>query len=240
VWDWRIACGILAAGTALLIPVAFGLRVPKSSSAAAPAGAASLRQALSEATSHTGFWMLTLSFFVCGFHVTYVQTHLPAFLTDRGLTTTVAAQSLALIGLFNILGSFGAGWLGTRYRNRYLLAIVYALRALIFLPLIVLPMTPLLALLFSAAMGLLYLSTVVPTSAIVAQIFGPRYFSTLYGIVFGSHQLGGFLGSWLGGRVFDYTGTYDAMWWIAIGLAVVAALLAAPVKDAPLHRHAAA
>lgn len=239
-WDWRVACGILAICAALIIPIAFGLRVPPSTGAKPPAGAASLRQALAEATGHSGFWLLTSSFFVCGFHVSYVQTHLPAFLTDRDMTPAVAAQALAFIGLFNVFGSFAAGWIGTRFRNRYLLAIVYLLRAVIFLPLILLPMTPTLAIVFSMFMGLFYLSTVVPTSSIVAQIFGPRYFSTLYGIVFGSHQLGGFLGSWLGGRVFDLTGSYDTMWWVAIALALLAAGLAAPLRDAPLHRPATA
>ncbi|MFN0301157.1 MAG: MFS transporter [Burkholderiales bacterium] len=239
-WDWRVASGILALCAALIIPIAFGLRPPAPGTAKPPAGAASLRLALAEATGHSGFWLLTTSFFVCGFHVSYVQTHLPAYLSDRGMTPAVAAQALAFIGLFNIFGSFAAGWLGTRYRNRYLLAGVYLLRAVIFLPLILLPMTPALAIAFSMLMGLLYLSTVVPTTTIVAQIFGPRYFSTLYGIVFGSHQLGGFLGSWLGGRVFDLTGSYDTMWWIAIGLALAAAALAAPLRDAPIHRPATA
>ena len=239
-WDWRIACGILAVCAAIIIPIAFGLRAPSTANVAPPVGAASLRQALGEAVGHSGFWLLTTSFFVCGFHVSYVQTHLPAFLSDRGMTPAVAAQALALIGLFNIFGSFAAGWIGTRFRNRYLLASVYILRAVIFLPLILLPMTPALAIVFSMFMGLLYLSTVVPTTTIVAQIFGPRYFSTLYGIVFGSHQLGGFIGSWLGGRMFDLTGSYDTMWWLSIGLAIAAALLAAPLKDAPLHRPATA
>ncbi len=239
-WDWRVASGLLAVCAALIIPIAFGLRPPASTSGKPPAGAASLRLALAEATGHSGFWLLTTSFFVCGFHVSYVQTHLPAYLTDRGMTPMVAAQALAFIGLFNIFGSFAAGWIGTRFRSRYLLASVYALRAVIFLPLILLPMTPALAIVFSMFMGLLYLSTVVPTTTIVAQIFGPRYFSTLYGIVFGSHQLGGFLGSWLGGRMFDLTGSYDTMWWIAIALALVAAGLAAPLRDAPLHRPATA
>jgi predicted MFS family arabinose efflux permease len=240
-WDWRAACQILAVVMLLLIPLAWGLRDRgHHGQGAAAGGAVTLRDALAEATRHSGFWLLTASFFVCGFHVSFINTHLPAYLSDRGMSANVAANSLALVGLFNIFGSFASGWLGGRYRQRYILALVYLARAVIFVPLLVLPMTPTLAIVFSALMGLLYLSTVAPTSGIVAQIFGPRHFSMLYGIVFGSHQLGGFLGSWLGGSLFDRTGSYDVVWWLSIGLALAAAALAAPVRDAPLHKPAAA
>ena len=158
------------------------------------------------------------------------------FLSDRGLSANVAAQALAFVGLFNIVGSLASGWLGGHLKNRSILVCLYLLRAAIFLPMIFMPMTPALALTFAAAMGLLYLSTVAPTSGIVAQIFGPKYFSMLYGIVFASHQFGAFFGAWLGGRLFDTTGSYEAVWWIAIGLALVAALLMWPVREAPLQR----
>lgn len=237
-YEWRAALQILAIVGAVMIPLAFGL-AEKRAPMKPGTGPASWREALSEASGTPGFWLLTSSFFVCGFHVSFVSTHLPAFLTDRGVSGNIAAQSLAFVGLFNIFGSFASGWLGGKYHNQYILAVVYAGRALIFLPLLLLPMTPMLALTFSAAMGLLYLSTVAPTSGLVAQIYGPRHFSMLYGFVFGGHQIGGFLGAWLGGRLFDATGSYDVMWWLSIGLAIMAALLAAPIKDRPLRPAAA-
>lgn len=239
-WDWRMTNALMAIGAALMIPLAFGLRATERAAAAKPGGAASLREALREAAALPSFWFLTAAFFVCGFHVNFINTHLPAFLTDRGMTANVAAQALAFVGLFNIAGSLGAGWLGGHVKNRNILVFVYLMRAVIFLPLIFMPMSPALALVFAALMGLLYLSSVAPTSGIVAQIFGPKYFSTLYGIVFASHQFGGFLGSWLGGRLFDATGSYEIVWWIAIGLAVAAALLMTPVRETPLARPALA
>lgn len=234
-WEWQTTAMLLGIAAVLIVPLSLGLREKRTPAPAGAAGPANWRAALAEATGHSGFWLLTSSFFVCGFHVSFVSTHLPAFLSDRGMSGNVAAQALAFVGLFNILGSFTSGWLGGRYRHRRILATIYAARALIFLPLIFFPMTPVLALGFSAAMGLLYLSTVAPTSGIVAQVFGPRHFSMLYGVVFASHQLGGFLGAWLGGRLFDTTGSYEPMWWISIGLAVAAALLALPIDDRPLR-----
>lgn len=238
-WDWRTASQLLAIGALLVIPLAFGLRVARASGgpagAAAAAGPATWREALDEAARVPGFWLLTASFFVCGFHVSFVSTHLPAFLTDRGVSGNVAAQALAFVGLFNIIGSFASGWLGGRYRHRHILVAIYLARGLLFLPMVLMPMSNTLALVFSAVMGLLYLSTVAPTSGMVAQIFGSRHFSMLYGIVFASHQIGGFLGAWLGGRVFDATGSYDAVWWVSILLAVLAAILAAPINDKPLR-----
>lgn len=233
-YEWRASLQILAIVGAVMIPLAFGL-AERRAPARPGSGPASWREALSEASATPGFWLLTSSFFVCGFHVSFVSTHLPAFLTDRGVSGNIAAQSLAFVGLFNIFGSFASGWLGGRYHNQYILASVYAARAVIFLPLLLLPMTPALALAFSAAMGLLYLSTVAPTSGLVAQIYGPRHFSMLYGFVFGGHQIGGFLGAWLGGRLFDATGSYNVMWWISIALALAAAALAFPIKDRPLR-----
>ena len=232
-FDWRPSLEIMAVVVALIIPLAWGLREPGYGGNKGAAGL-TMGAVLKQASNHSGFWLLTASFFVCGFHVSFINTHLPSFLTDRGMTGNVAANALALVGLFNIFGSFASGWIGTRYRHRYILAIIYFLRAVIFLPLLFLPMTPALALGFSALMGLLYLSTVAPTSALVATIFGPRHVSMLYGIVFGGHQLGGFLGTWLGGSLFDRTGSYDIVWWLSIGLAIIAGLLALPIKDAPL------
>lgn len=242
-WDWRVACELLAISAAVIIPLAWGLRDMGTGGKTAPSAAGeptTFGAALREASGHSGFWLLTASFFVCGFHVSFINTHLPAYLSDRGMSGNVAANALALVGLFNIFGSLASGWIGGRCRQRYLLTSIYLARAAIFVPLLVLPMTPALAMAFSAAMGLLYLSTVPPTSGIVAQVFGPRNFSMLYGIVFGSHQIGGFLGSWLGGYFFDRTGSYDVVWWMSIGLALAAAALSAPIRDEPLRRPAPA
>ncbi|MEI6301816.1 MAG: MFS transporter [Betaproteobacteria bacterium] len=232
-YGWRAATVMLAVGAMLMLPLAFGLRekhVP------APAGTQSMGEALVEARGHTGYWLLNASFFVCGFHIAYVTTHLPAFFADKGLPGNIAAQAFALIGLFNIFGSQLFGWLGGRYRKRYLLTIIYASRSAIFIPLLLLPITPTLALVFSAALGFLWLGTVPPTSGLVAQIFGARYLSTLFGIVFASHQVGGFLGAWMGGVLFDRYQSYDIMWMISIGLGIFAALAALPIKDKTIVR----
>jgi len=237
--DWRTASLVLAVAATLMILLALGLRGESAPAAKARAtGAADWRSALAEATQHPGFRLLTASFFVCGFHVSFVQTHLVAFLSDRGLSATIAASALATVGLFNIFGSFGSGWLATRFPQRYVLSSIYIARALLFLPLVLLPVNAVGAMVFAALMGLLYLSTVAPTSGIVAQVFGPRHFSMLYGLVFASHQVGGALGAYLGGYLHDRTGSYDIVWTIAIALAVVAALLAMPIRDQPIPRPA--
>lgn len=239
-WDWRVTCIVLAVTMAAIIPLSLGLRLERGPQGTRPQGPANYRIALAEAWNSKGFWLLTMSFFVCGFHVSFIQTHLPAYLSDRGLSGNVAAIALALVGLFNVFGSLGAGFLGARYKQPYLLAMVYFLRSLVFLALIVLPLTPALALVFSACMGLLYLSTAAPTSAMVASIFGPKYFAMINGFVFMSHQIGGFVGSWLGGWVFDTTGSYMIIWWVSVGLGLIATALAAPINDNPIHRPAAA
>jgi len=234
-YGWRAATIMLAMGALMMLPLAFGLRekhVP------APAGSQSMGEALVEARGHTGYWLLNASFFVCGFHIAYVVTHLPAFFADKGLPGNIAAQAFALIGLFNIFGSQLFGWLGGRYRKRYLLTFIYASRSAIFLPLLFVPITPTVALVFSAALGFLWLGTVPPTSGLVAQIFGARYLSTLFGIVFASHQVGGFLGAWLGGVLFDRFQSYDIMWIISIGLGLLAAVAALPIKDKTIVRAA--
>lgn len=232
-YGWRAATVMLAMGALVMLPLAFGLR---ENHAPVVAGTQSMGEALLEARGHTGYWLLNASFFVCGFHIAYVVTHLPAFFADKGLPGSIAAQAFALIGLFNIFGSQLFGWLGGRYRKRYLLTFIYASRSAIFIPLLFLPITPTLALVFSAALGFLWLGTVPPTSGLVAQIFGARYLSTLFGIVFASHQVGGFLGAWLGGVLFDRYQSYDIMWMISIGLGFFAALAALPIKDKTIVR----
>jgi len=196
----------------------------------------SLREALHEAGGHNGYRLLICGFFVCGFHVAYIGTHLPAFVVDKGLAPQVGAWALGLVGLFNIVGSTLAGFIGGKINKPYLLSGIYFGRALLFIAFLIVPITDVTVLLFGAIMGLMWLSTVPVTSALVAQIFGPRYMGTLFGIVFFSHQLGAFLGAWLGGFVYDQTGSYDIVWWIAAGLGVVSGLLHLPINARPLPR----
>ena len=201
-----------------------------------PATPQSLSEALREARDHGGYRLLVCGFFVCGFHVAYVGTHFPAYVTDRGLQPEYGAWALSLVGLFNIVGSFAAGYLGGRFSKRRLLSYLYIGRALLFTAFLLLPTTGGTVLVFGAVMGLLWLSTVPVTSALVAQIFGARYMGTLFGIVFFSHQMGAFLGAWLGGYMYDLTGSYDTVWWIAVGLGLVSALLHWPIDERPVAR----
>lgn len=192
----------------------------------------SLTAAVGRAFRNRSYVLLTTGFFVCGFHVAFIAAHLPAFLTDEGLSDRTAAVALSLVGLFNIAGSFGAGWLGDRYRRRTLLSALYLLRAIVMTLFLAIPLTAGSALVFGAVMGILWLSTVPLTSGLVAALFGPRYLTTLFGIVFLSHQVGAFLGVWLGGRVFDQTGDYGPVWTIAVVLGIVAALVHLPIATA--------
>jgi len=190
-----------------------------------------LSAALRQAAGHRGYWLLTTGFFVCGFHVAFVGVHLPSYLSDVGMSSEWGAWSLALIGLFNVIGSFSAGILGDRFRKKNLLTILYFSRAVVILLFIVIPVSPITVLLFSATLGLLWLSTVPLTSGLVAQMFGPRYMGTLFGIVFFSHQIGSFLGVWLGGYFYDTTGSYMPVWWAGVALGVAAALVHFPIRD---------
>jgi len=232
-FGWVNALLVLAALSALIVPAAAAL-------AGKPAqgglGEQSLREAVGEATRHRGFLLLTAGFFVCGFHVAFVATHLPAYISASGLTALVGATALSLIGLFNILGTFGFGWLGGRYRLKRLLTLIYLLRALVIALFLAAPISPLSAYLFAGAFGFLWLSTVPLTSGLVGQIFGPRYMATLFGIVMFSHQIGAFFGAWLGGLSYDVTGSYDAVWTMAILLGLLAAVLHWPIADAPVAR----
>lgn len=194
----------------------------------------SLTEAVSEASRHGGYWYLTAGFFVCGFHVTFIATHLPAFIVDRGASPALGAAALALIGFGNIIGSLTCGVLGGRYPKKAVLAGLYLARSLVITLFILSPVDDLSILLFAAAIGMLWLGTVPLTSGLVAQMFGVRYMATLFGFVFFSHQLGAFLGAWLGGYVFDATGSYDMVWWIAVGLGLVAAALHLPIDDRPV------
>jgi MFS family permease len=195
-----------------------------------------MREAIGEAAGNRNYRLLTVGFFVCGFQVAFLAMHLPAYLQDSGMTASTSAIALALIGFFNIVGTYGCGVMGDKYPKRYLLSILYFCRAIVFILFITFPISEILVYLFSAMMGLLWLGTVPLTSGLVAQIFGAQYMSTLFGIVFFGHQLGSFVGVWAGGYLFDTTGTYDGVWYGAIILGFIAALMHLPISEQPLHR----
>jgi MFS family permease len=238
-FGWSTTLLALAALGALMVPLAVPLAEPRAAGAAR-APLRPLRQVLGEAVSHRGFWLLSFGFFVCGFHVVFIATHLPAFLVDRGLAPRTGAVVLALVGLFNIAGSWLAGWLGQRRSKPGLLVGLYLARAVVIAAFVLAPVTEESAWAFGAAMGLLWLSTVPLTNGTVASVFGVSDLAMLGGIVFFFHQVGAFLGGWLGGRLYVLTGSYDAVWWISVGLGVVAALLNVPVRETPVERLRAA
>lgn len=216
-----------------IIPLAYALR----GKATNPGGPdQSIPQALREAFGHGSYVLLVIGFFVCGFHIAFITTHLPPFIADMGLPVELGAWAIALIGLFNIIGSLGAGYLGQKLPKQKSLAAIYLLRSAAILAFILVPVSAASVLAFAAAMGLLWLSTVPFTSGLVAVMFGPRYMATLFGFVFFSHQIGAFLGVWLGGRLYDQTGSYDVVWWISIGLGVFAAIVHWPISEAPVAR----
>ncbi len=196
----------------------------------------SLGNALAEALSNRSFQLLTAGFFVCGFHITFVATHFPAYLVDKGLGTAIGATVLALIGLFNIFGSYIFGLWGDHAPKKLLLSGLYATRGVIIVIYLLLPVSAWSSMIFAAAMGFLWLGTVPLTSGLISQIFGVRYLSMLYGIVFLSHQIGAFFGAWVSGLLYDISGTYDAAWGISIALAVIAALLHLPIRAVPVPR----
>ncbi len=200
-----------------------------------PLAEGGLQAALREASRHPGFWYLNAGFFVCGFQVVFIAVHLPSYLADLGLTPDLAAMALALIGFFNIIGTWGCGLLGGHYSKKRLLFALYAVRALTIAVFLAIPKTETTVLAFAAAIGLLWLGTVPLTSGLVGQIFGVRYLSTLFGLVFFSHQVGSFLGVWLGGVVYTWTGSYDAIWLASIVLGVAAAILHLPIREQALR-----
>ena len=236
---WQGALFVLAAMALLIMPLAFGLREPAFGAAAPGRPRQGVRAALREAFAYPSFRWLTAGYFVCGFPVVFIGGHLPSYLKDQGLSPDVATTALALIGLFNVFGTYAAGALGQRLAKRHILAAIYALRGVAIVGFVLAPLTPWSVYLFSAAMGLLWLSTVPPTNAIVAQVFGVQYLSMLGGFVFLSHQVGSFMGVWLGGRLFDMTGSYTVVWWLAVALSVMATLANLPVRETAIPRPAA-
>ncbi len=237
-WGWQNALFVLGCAALAIAPLAIGLKEPKVAAAAGP-NTQSVGAALKEAFAYPSFRLLMAGYFVCGFQVVFIGVHLPSYLKDHGLAPGVATTALALIGLFNVFGTYAAGSLGQRLAKRHILAAIYLLRALAIVLFLAAPLTPWSVYVFASVMGLLWLSTVPPTNAIVAQIFGVHFMGMLGGFVFLSHQIGSFLGAWLGGVLYDGTGSYDVVWWIAVALGVFAALINLPVRETPIVRPAA-
>lgn len=229
---------LVFAGLVALVPLlAIALRgksdLPKEQN---PANDQKLSAAVAEAFRTRGFILLTIGFFVCGFHVAFITVHLPPYIADLGLDPAWGATAIALIGLCNIVGSLAAGYIGGRYSKPIFLSLIYIGRSIAIFVFIMLPITPFSVLVFAGVMGLLWLSTIPPTSGLVAVMFGPRYMATLFGFVFLSHQIGSFLGVWLGGKLYDETGSYDAIWWCGIVLGIFAAIIHWPIEEKPVQR----
>jgi MFS family permease len=237
---WQQALLVLAAAVLLIAPLAWGLREVTASSGNHPAREQTIGQALREAFRYRSFQLLMAGYFVCGFQVVFIGVHLPSYLRDHNLSPQVASTALALIGLFNVFGTYAAGTLGQRLAKRHILATIYLARSVTITIFLLAPLTPASVYVFASVMGVLWLSTVPPTNAVVAQIFGVAHFSMLGGFVFFSHQIGSFMGVWLGGVLYDRTGSYDVVWLIAIGLGVLAALVNLPVKETAIGRQALA
>jgi MFS family permease len=235
---WQTALVILAAAALLIVPLAWGLREPALSTPGQIQRDQTIAQALKEAFKYPSFQLLMAGYFVCGFQVVFIGVHMPSYLKDHGLAPQVASYALALIGLFNVLGTYIAGSLGQRMPKKNILAFIYAARSLAIVLFLLAPLTPTSVYLFSAVMGLFWLSTVPPTNAAVAQIFGVAHLSMLSGFIFFSHQIGSFLGVWLGGYLYDKTGSYNIVWYLAIALGIFAALVNLPVRETPIARKA--
>jgi MFS family permease len=234
---WQQALLVLSGAVLLMIPLAFGLRENTFSTGAPTAPREqTIVQALHEAFKYPSFQLLMAGYFVCGFQVVFIGVHMPSYLRDKGLSPQVASYALALIGLFNVFGTYAAGVLGQKMPKKNILATIYFSRAVVIAIFIFAPLTPTSVYIFSAVMGLLWLSTVPPTNAAVAQIFGIQHLSMLSGFIFFSHQIGSFMGVWLGGFLYDRNGSYDIVWYLAIALGVFAGLINLPVREAPIAR----
>ncbi len=233
---WQQALVILGFAALVMVPLAWGLREPGFAGGNVIKREQTILQALREAFKYPSFQMLVAGYFVCGFQLVFIGVHMPSYLKDKGLQPQVASYALALIGLFNVFGTYAAGVLGHKLRKNYILSFIYLARALAIGVFVLVPTTPLSVYVFAAVMGLLWLSTVPVTNAAVAQIFGVAHLSMLSGLVFLSHQVGSFLGAWLGGLLYDRTGSYDLVWYIAIALGVFAALINLPVKEHAIAR----
>ncbi len=239
-FGWQTALMVFSGLMLLIVPLSLALATPPVTSGHVPVVAQqSFKTALAEAFGHRSYVLLVLGFFTCGFQLAFITVHLPAYLVDRGIPAQTGGWVIAAIGLFNIIGSLSVGWLQNRLPKRYILSAIYFTRALSILAFISFPVTTFSAIMFGAITGLTWLSTVPPTSALVAIMFGTRWFATLYGFAFVSHQVGGFLGVWLGGIVFDKFGSYTPVWWLSVLFGVLSALINLPIVEAPVARQVA-
>jgi MFS family permease len=237
---WHQTLLVFAVLVLLVLPLAFVVATPAMDMSVGAVKKQSFREALSEAFGHQSYVLLVLGFFTCGFHIAFITVHLPPYLVDRGLDISWGGWVLAFIGLFNIIGAISAGLLGNRFPKRYLLSTIYLLRAVAFTAFVLTPMSPASAMIFGAVMGILWLSTVPLTSALVGLMFGTRFMATLFGFVFFSHQVGAFIGVWLGGYLYERTGSYDIVWWLGVALGIFAALVNLPIREQPVARLAPA
>jgi MFS family permease len=236
-YGWESTLAIFAMMVLLIVPLSLPLATPP-----LPQGLKrqqSVTEALTEAFGHRSYVLLMLGYFTCGFQTFFMGVHLPSYLADRGLSLELGGWTLAIIGLFNIVGSLGSGWLGNMMPKRFILAGIYFGRSLAIILYIILPPSSAATLIFGAVMGVLWLSTIPPTSSLVAIMFGERWLAMLLGVAFVSHQLGGFLGVWLGGFLFEQTKSYDAVWWLAILFGLLSAVINLPIVEKPVHRVAA-
>jgi MFS family permease len=240
-YGWAFALFVFAAAVLLVLPFSLALATPPANTRAAHGAdtAQSLKHALSEAFAHRSYVLLVLGFFTCGFQLAFVTAHLPAYLVDRGLSVQVGGWVIATIGLFNIVGSLTAGWAGNRMPKRYILAFLYFTRAASIAVFISVPLSTTSALLFAVSTGLTWLSTVPPTSSLVALMFGTRWLAMLFGFAFFSHQVGGFLGVWLGGIAYEMTGSYNLVWFLSIAFGVASAIINLPIVEEPVKRQSA-
>jgi MFS family permease len=236
-FGWQTALTVFAGLMLLIVPLSLALSTPPASSTNMPAvPQQSFKTALGEAFGHRSYVLLVLGFFTCGFQLAFITVHLPPFLADRGISAQVGGWVMASIGLFNMIGSLSVGWMQNHLPKRYILSVIYFTRAIATVAFISFPITPFSAIAFGAVSGLLWLSTVPPTSALVSLMFGTRWFATLYGFAFVSHQVGGFLGVWLGGIVFVKFGSYTPIWWLSILFGVLSALINLPIVEKPVER----
>jgi MFS family permease len=239
-FGWQTALMVFAALMLLIVPLSLALSTPPTTSTNVPAAdQQSFKTALAEAFGHRSYVLLVLGFFTCGFQLAFITVHLPAYLVDRGLSASTGGWVIAAIGLFNIIGSLSVGWLQNLFPKRYILSVIYFTRALSIIAFISFPITAFSAIAFGAISGLTWLSTVPPTSALISLMFGTRWFATLYGFSFVSHQVGGFLGVWLGGVVFEKFNSYAPIWWLSVLFGVLSALINLPIVEAPVARQVA-
>jgi MFS family permease len=239
---WQETLLIFGGVTLLILPLSLALATPASLKGPVAGGkpTQSARQAFAEAFGHRSYVLLVVGFFTCGFQLAFITVHLPSYLIDRGLSAEIGGWTLAVIGIFNIVGSLGSGWLSNRMPKRYLLSIIYFVRAAAIVAFITLPASPVATLVFGAITGLMWLSTVPPTSALVAVMFGTRWLAMLFGFAFFSHQVGGFLGVLIGGLAFERTGSYDLVWWLSVLFGVLSAVINLPIVEKPVARLAMA